>query len=578
MSKADPHRQAKAPSPPAPPSARPPSASVAPPLPPVQASTASVAVKPPATSPPRTTVSPMAPYSAAAAPAAPSAKPEPIAGAVPAAKAAPRPTPAAAPARPAPVSGLAIPAHPAEEPPEDLTDVALKSAPPFLVSMVVHMVLIVVLALVTFSKVIKDSLELKAVYAESIGEQLLDDKLQSPESLDMHVDVPLVAFGLNPADDPLASPPKLSDFFDGASSANSRIEAPSIGFALTGREAGMKKALLNIYGATATTESAVGAGLEWLKKQQMRDGGWSLVGPYQDGAIAENRCAATALALLAFQGYGATHSTGGGGSVDYHDVVERGWNFLLKMQDKDGFFQHEGSMNHRSYAQAQATIAVCEIYGMTKDPKFKRPAQLALDYAHKAQSPDLGGWRYQPRIDSDTSVTGWYVMAFQSGLMAGLEVQSPNLELVNKFLDLVAYEGGTQYAYQIGGEVRLSMTAEALLCRQYLGWKHDDPRLLTGIDQLLANRIDYDDQNVYYWYYATQACHHMDGDDWNRWNEYLRERVPAAQTKTGPQRGSWSPLNDRWGAHGGRLYVTCLSTYLLETYYRHLPIYKWRLN
>jgi hypothetical protein len=476
-------------------------------------------------------------------------------------------------------SGIAIPVQAAEEPPMEITEAAMKSAPPFLVSMVVHMVLIIVLALITFSKAIKDSLELKAVYAESIGEQLLDDKLQSPEAIDMKIDVPVLSFGLNPADDPLASPPKLPDFFNGASSANSAIEAPSIGFALTGREAGLKKALLPIYGGTATTESAVGAGLEWLKKQQMRDGGWSLVGPFPDGAIVENRCSATAMALLAFQGYGTTHQSAGGGEVDYHDVVERGWNFLLKMQDKDGFFQHDGGMNHRSYAQAQATIAICEIYGMTKDPKFKRPAQLALDWAHKAQSPDLGGWRYQPRIDSDTSVTGWYMMAFQSGLMAGLEVQSPNLDLINKFLDRVQHEGGTQYSYQIGEEPRLTMTAEALLCRQYLGWKHDDPRLRAGIDQFLANRIDYQqDANVYYWYYATQACHHMDGDDWNRWNERLREAVPAAQTKTGADRGSWSPLNDRWGSHGGRLYTTCLSIFMLETYYRHLPIYKWRLK
>jgi hypothetical protein len=231
------------------------------------------------------------------------------------------------------------------------------------------------------------------------------------------------------------------------------------------------------------------------------------------------------------------------------------------------------------YAQAQASIAICEIYGMTKDPKFKKPAQLALDFAHKAQSPEYGGWRYEPRIDSDMSVTGWFVMALQSGRMAGLEVQSPNLDSISKFLDRVSLEGGTQYSYQIGGKPSLTMTAEALLCRQYLGWQHDDPRMRAGIDQLLANRIDYnDDQNVYYWYYATQACHHMDGDDWNKWNEVMRQAVPAAQTKTGGDRGSWNSTSDRWGSHGGRLYVTCLSIYMLETYYRHLPIYKWRLQ
>jgi hypothetical protein len=128
-------------------------------------------------------------------------------------------------------------------------------------------------------------------------------------------------------------------------------------------------------------------------------------------------------------------------------------------------------------------------------------------------------------------------------------------------------------------ETTLTMTAEALLCRQYLGWKHDDERMRQGIDYLLANTIDYNgDQNVYYWYYATQACHHMDGDDWNRWNSVMRQAIPTAQVKTGAERGSWSPSNDRWGAHGGRLYVTCLSVYMLEVYYRHLPIYKWRLQ
>lgn len=461
----------------------------------------------------------------------------------------------------------------------DVAEVAIKRAPPFLVSLLVHMVLLVVLALVTYSNAREKFLQIEATYSDTQGQQLINDTLQSPEALDMQIETPVLSFGLSPAEDPLAAPPKLTDFFPGGTAATSSVEAPSIGMALTGRESGMKRALLPIYGGTATTEASVKAGLEWLKKQQMRDGGWSLVGPYQDGAIVENRCSATAMALLAFQGFGATHQSNSATNPDYHDVVERGWNYLLKSQDKDGFFQHDGGHNHRSYAQAQATIAICEIYGMTKDTKFKRPGQLALDWAHKAQSPELGGWRYQPRVDSDTSVTGWYVMAFQSGLMAGLEVQSPNLDQVNKFLDRVQHEGGTQYGYQVGSPPLLSMTAEALLCRQYLGWKHDDPRMRAGIDLLLENRIDYDkDPNVYYWYYATQACHHMDGEDWNRWNSVMRHAVPTAQTKTGSEKGSWSAAGDRWGPHGGRLYTTCLSVFMLETYYRHLPIYKWRLQ
>jgi hypothetical protein len=54
----------------------------------------------------------------------------------------------------------------------------------------------------------------------------------------------------------------------------------------------------------------------------------------------------------------------------------------------------------------------------------------------------------------------------------------------------------------------------------------------------------------------------------------MREEVPRNQVKTGPERGSWNPADDRWGNHGGRLFVTCLSIYMLEVYYRHLPLYK----
>lgn len=465
-----------------------------------------------------------------------------------------------------------------EPPPVDTTEAVVQHSPPFLVSMLVHLVLVIVLALITFREEIAGQIQLNAIYADSLGQQLLDDRLQSPESLDMQVDVPALSFDLKPALDPLAAPPLISDTpFDPLQGA-ARIDAPSIGLALTGREAGMKKALLPAYGGTATTEGAVLAGLVWLKKQQLKDGGWSLLGPYPDGALVENRCAATAMALLAFQGYGVTHQRSGNAPPEFQAAVQKGWDFLLKMQNKDGQFVHDGGHNHRMYAQAQASIAICEIYAMTKDEKFRRPAQLALDYAHKAQSPELGGWRYEPRFDSDTSVTGWFVMALQSGMMAGLEVQSPNLQLINEFLDKVAVENGTQYCYQIGGKPTLTMTAEAILCRQYLGWKHDDPRMRAGIDQLLANRISYDeDPNVYYWYYATQACHHMDGKDWDLWNEKMREAIPAAQLKTGSEKGSWGGSADRWGPHGGRLYVTCMSVFMLESYYRHLPIYKWRI-
>jgi hypothetical protein len=45
------------------------------------------------------------------------------------------------------------------------------------------------------------------------------------------------------------------------------------------------------------------------------------------------------------------------------------------------------------------------------------------------------------------------------------------------------------------------------------------------------------------------------------------------QMKSGAEAGSWSSRQDEWGSRYGRLYQTCLSTYVLEVYYRHLPLY-----
>ena len=345
-----------------------------------------------------------------------------------------------------------------------------------------------------------------------------------------------------------------------------------IGSALSGRENGKKQALLADYDGTETTESAVIRGLEWLKRNQFRDGMWSLSGKYSQGAAYENRAAATAMALLAFQGYGSTHKSG-----TYKAVVSRGWNALLKKQDKEGNFFFTEADQHRMYAHALATIALCEVYGMTKDETFKAPAEKALSYCFSSQSPQ-GGWRYLPGGGSDTSVTGWFLLALQSGRMAGLTVPSVNLGRISVYLD-TATDAGIRYAYMPGKAHALSMTAEGLLCRQYLGWKKTDARLVKGLDYLGSHPIRFTKTNmdVYYWYYATQAMHHMGGEHWKQWNSVMRESIPKEQIKTGDERGSWDPSRDKHFS-AGRMYTTCLCIYMLEVYYRHLPIYKHSLK
>ncbi len=480
---------------------------------------------------------------------------------------------------------------------EELASTAVKNSPPWLVSAAVHMLLLIILGLIVMASNVGSQVDLDVtmvpeeddVWAEELGKQVEIDSPLALHDTDEMVSE-LAISDLPEVEDPFAAPPEIP-LMDTGTMITSDISAKIAGYALSGREEGSKKGLLGKYGGTRKTEEAVMAGLQWLAKQQTRDGSWSLRGPYTDGVQGgvDNPPAATAMALLAFQGAGNTTAKG-----RFRTHVARGWNWLLKEQDGNGCFYHEGPIHHRFYTQGQCTIAVCELYGMLQmaldkedppDPrlkaevaKYKAAADRAVKYCLDGQS-SLGGWRYSPQGDSDVSVTGWIVMALQSAKMAGMTIDDDVFRRIERFLDKVAQHDGSRYPYRGKEEATVTMTAEALLCRQYLGWPQDDPRLVAGMKWITSeeNLVNFNQgRNVYYWYYATQAAHHMEGDYWKRWNDVMREAMPRQQVRSGSEAGSWDPTRptlDTWAPHGGRLYVTCLSIYMLEVYYRHLPIY-----
>jgi len=467
---------------------------------------------------------------------------------------------------------------PPEEQEEELTEKATRLAPPWLISLVVHMLLLIILAVLWI--VPPSSPEVLLVVKTNVedeeGEQLVFDTPLGVDDVEEFEEPIITTPDLLEVEDPFAAPEMLEMRPDGFM-ATSEVQSAQIGMALQGRQEGSKRTLLGRYGGTGGTEEAVLRGLQWLSRNQIRNGrdtgSWSLAGPFRDGVRSDfdNPAAATAMALLAFQGAGHTHKEG-----KFRRNVALGWRWLLDQQGSDGCFFQDGMMTHRFYTQGQCTIAVCELLAMTQDPKYQKPAERAVEYLLRTQSGE-GGWRYHPNNDSDVSVTGWVVMALQSARMAGIEVPGEHFQRVEQFLDGAAHQNGSRYGYRQGYEATLPMTAEALLCRQYLGWARDDPRLVDGVEWLTQpeNLIDYqNNRDLYYWYYATQVAHHMEGDYWRRWNAVMREKVPDAQVTHGAESGSWDPdLRDRFEVHGGRLYVTCLSLYMLEVYYRHLPLY-----
>ena len=302
------------------------------------------------------------------------------------------------------------------------------------------------------------------------------------------------------------------------------------------RDSGHRRAQLGSAGGTKTGERAVAGALHWLYRHQNSDGHWSL-----DHKLA-NRCSdqscigagqakadagATALGLLPFLAAGQTHKTNG----PYRTTIQNALHWLLRHQEGDGNLAKRCEQPMCSHGLA--TIALCEAYGLTNDHNIGAAAQAAVNYIVAAQNKTDFGWRYSPGDPSDTSVTGWQVMALKSALMAGLNVDGSGADLACKWFDLVKCgPNGCNFQYQPTSGPTPAMTAVGLLCRQYMA-KRNDPMMLDGVKYLMKNMPDVRIHNVYYWYYATQVMHNYAGYEWDTWNRAMRKLLISTQTARG---------------------------------------------
>lgn len=480
----------------------------------------------------------------------------------------------------------------------ELAQRVLKMSTPMLASAIVHMLLLIVLGLWMFQEHFRVEIE---IIASSDGNEDIFDSvavMASPlESVSQLEAAPLMTvaktdpFASNAPIDPFGTAPKVN--MEGA---------------MAGRSETAQNYMVGKRGGNKASQSAVGNGLKWLAdNQDKKTGKWKLQGLDRKGnndlVLNENFQAATAMALLAFQGAGHTHRSG-----KYAANVDRGLTYLLGNQTSDGNFCSRGvARDEVLYAHAQCTIAVCELLAMTKDEKkLRKVAEDAVKFCIDSQDLDEntgGGWRYTPGRDSDTSVTGWMLVALKSATYAGIAVPTEVFNRINNYLDHATNEDGFKvtvggkdiicapgvlYRYYLDKPPDRVMTAEGILMRQYLGWNQDDPRIAMAAEILLSegNLPKWEERDVYYWYYATQMFSHLDGEPWKKWNGVMRDLLVQKQIQEGGEKGSWNPYGtgtpnplvgaDYWCANGcgGRHYVTCMSLYILEVYYRHLPIYQ----
>jgi len=369
----------------------------------------------------------------------------------------------------------------------------------------------------------------------------------------------------------------------GLSTMITRLHAEDMTAPFSGRDVATRAKMVRRQGGTVKSEKAVEDGLNWIARHQRTDGGWALNYHGQcTGAgcppqsVSESETAATGLALLPMLGAGHIHTA----KSRYQSNVREALAWLVDHQDASGDLTVGQTGMAHMYTHAIATMALCEAYGLSRDPGLRPPAQRAIDFIAQSQNADSGGWRYVPGQAGDTSVFGWQMFALRSARLSGLRVPKNVLKGCRAYLDSAAADGKkVTYAYTAGGPATPVMTAEALLSRQYLGWPRDFPPLVKGASMVAGHLNGSSERNIYYWYYATQLLHNMQNKDWERWNVRVRDGLVSMQALGDAcDRGSWDPSHpqpDRWARQaGGRLFLTSLSVLSLEVYYRYLPLYQ----
>ncbi len=330
-------------------------------------------------------------------------------------------------------------------------------------------------------------------------------------------------------------------------------------------------------GGSAQTEAAVQAALRWLVDNQDPDGRWNAK-QHEAGrdTVADGRSrphaglqadtGMTGLALLALLASGETHLRG-----PCQENVRRGLEYLLQTQAPNGSLAGSADLFAAMYCHAMATFALSEAYGMTGDQRLEPAVRRAIGYTLAAQDPNGGGWRYQPHDPGDTSQLGWQFMALRSAELAGIPLSEPTRQGVIRYLQSVASgPHGGWASYQPGEQPSRTMTAEALVAWQFLGLSREHPACNEAAEALLGELPGQGPPNFYYWYYATLATYHLQGDAWRQWNTALQTHLLATQQKTGPLAGSWDP-DAVWGGYAGRIYSTSLGGLCLEVYYRYAP-------
>jgi hypothetical protein len=323
-------------------------------------------------------------------------------------------------------------------------------------------------------------------------------------------------------------------------------------------------------GGNFKCEKAVIKALNWLKENQEENGSWSHV-PTKGAAKNPDqyRAAMTGFALLAFLGHCESPN-----SPEFGDTVNGAIIYLIDIGMKNDGKLTTTPGHHWVYEHGIATYALAEAYTFCLGldihiPNLGKVTQKAGDIVMDGQSSS-GSWVYgYGGGGGDNSVGYWQIQAVKACKLTGLWRGNSKFKKVFKkaeeWFSKVQGKNGT-FGYRANPAQNPGLTGGGVLCLQMMGLG-DSKSAKTGIEYVTNSIKDkpFNLHHLYYHYYNAQAMINHGGTEWKNYNKFFRNDLLKLQNKD----GSW-PAN---GGHGSvnPVMATCLSTFMLEVYYRFLP-------
>ncbi len=258
---------------------------------------------------------------------------------------------------------------------------------------------------------------------------------------------------------------------------------------------------------------------------------------------------------------------------------------------------NNGYFGDGAYVHSIATFAICEAYGMTRDPKLYGIMNSAVSKIIEGQR-DAGGWDYNygnsPR--RDLSVSGWNMQALNAARSASANVPDLKRAIKKAVDDVKTYRdsktGMFSYSNEQSGSpsltgvgtlclIELDGTSSAefkgamryLVAKAKIVWAEElkvDDKDFSSIENAGSWRCDklQSCMPLYTWYYQTLTFFKSE-QNWDNWNRQMKRVLIPNQRDD----GHWeSPSKTELEATDGVVYSTVLCVLMLEVYYRYFNV------